>query len=69
MGFAWVAWLLTYIARVGVKVRVGLEKLYYERTNICNNLLLRDNKHWQGPTGSNIGPTEFGISLSPVLSG
>jgi len=49
-----------------VKVKVGLEKLFYERTN-SNNLLLRENKHWQGPTGSNIGPTEFGISLSRVM--
>ncbi len=26
--FAWVAWILAYIARVGEKVRVGLKKLF-----------------------------------------
>jgi len=34
-GFAWVAWLLIYIARVGVKVRVGLEKLSFETIYNC----------------------------------
>jgi len=29
-GFAWVAWLLINISRIGVKVRVGLEKIIYE---------------------------------------
>jgi hypothetical protein len=28
--FTWVAWLLINIARVGVKVRVGLEILFYK---------------------------------------
>ncbi len=28
IGFAWVVWLLITIARVGEKVRVGLEKLF-----------------------------------------
>jgi len=30
-GFAWVAWLLINNARVDVKVRIGLEKLFYKK--------------------------------------
>jgi len=29
--FAWVEWSLIHIARVGVKVRFGLEKLFYKK--------------------------------------
>jgi len=31
-GFPWVVWLLINTARVGVKIRVGLEKLFYKRS-------------------------------------
>jgi hypothetical protein len=32
-GFSWIAWLLINIVRIGVKSRVGLEKLGYETRN------------------------------------
>jgi len=37
-GFTSVAWLLINIARVGVKVRVGLEKLFYKSTVVVITL-------------------------------
>ncbi len=45
-GFAWKAWLLINIAMVGVKVKVGLEKLLYKMsmTLLCHcNLELKPN--------------------------
>jgi len=37
-GFAWVARLLGHVARVGVKVRVCLKKLFYKMLMIMENI-------------------------------
>jgi len=51
-GFAWVAGLFINIARIGVKVRVGLEKIFYENVNALLYFIFQLDNSDKLPTGS-----------------